>query len=343
MHNHDILNAKILFMTTIKDIARIANVSVATVSRVINNGPKVGSKTRLRVQLIMKDMGYTPNANARALVTKTSTTIGVIIPDVSDPFFAALAHGVNNIAKKNKMQMLISTSSVDAESEKQALQVLKERQCRSIIMHSKKIPDDELVSLCDATPGLILINRYIKEYAHRCIWLDNKEGGKIAARHLASLNHSAIACISSQYEIEDPMLRLNGFVDELSFQHLSIAKELIVYNEPNQVGGEEAAQQLISSGKRFTAIFAYNDAMAIGAISTLEDNGYRVPKDVSIIGFDDVLLSQYSRPKLTTLCYPIINMAEDAALLSLNILTKETFAQKSNRYLPRLIRRESTI
>ncbi|MGL1957465.1 MAG: substrate-binding domain-containing protein [Colwellia sp.] len=330
-------------MTTIKDIARVANVSVATVSRVINNGPKVGSKTRLKVQLIMKEMGYTPNANARALVTKTSTTIGVVIPDVSDPFFAALAHGVNNIAQKSNMQLLISTTSVDAQSEKQAIQLLKERQCRSIILHSKKMTDEELSLLCDSTPGLILINRYLKQYAHRCIWLDNEEGGKIAARHLVSFNHSAIACISSQYEIEDPMLRLKGFVDELSSKQLTIENDLIVYREPNQLGGEEAAQQLISSGKRFTAIFAYNDAMAIGAISTLEDNGFRVPRDVSIIGFDDVLLSQYSRPKLTTLCYPIAKMAEDATTLSINLLASKSVVQKENRYLPRLIRRESTL
>jgi len=329
-------------MTTIKDIARIANVSVATVSRVANKGPKVGDKTRLRVQKLMDDMGYKPNANARALVTNTNTTIGVIVPDISDPFFAALAQGVDNIARENKMQLLISTCSIDAESEKNAINLLQERQCRSIIFHSKKMSDDELAHLCASIPGLILINRNIEAYPERCIWLDNIEGGKIAARHLASLNHKNIACISSKYEIEDPADRLKGFVDELSLHQLTMNSELIVYCAPNQLGGEEAAQQLISSGKGFTSIFVYNDAMAIGAISTLEDNGIRVPRDVSIIGFDDVLLSQYSRPKLTTLAYPIVQMAEDAARLSIQLIADENPKSSKNRYLPRLIRREST-
>ena len=330
-------------MTTIKDIAKIANVSVATVSRVVNKGPKVGDKTRQRVQKIMDELGYTPNANARALVTNKNTTIGVIIPDVSDPFFAALAHGVDNIARQNKIQLLISTCSIDAESERNAINLLQERQCRSIIFHSKKIPDEELAQLCLSIPGLVLINRCIENYAQRCIWLDNIEGGKIAARHLVSLNHSKIACISSQYEIEDRRDRLQGFVNELSKYQLTIDDELIVYCAPDQIGGEEAAQQLISSGKRFTSIFAYNDAMAIGAISTLEDNGLRVPKDVSVIGFDDVLLSKYSRPKLTTMNYPIVQMAEEAALLSLQLINGEKTQNRKNKYLPRLIRRESTI
>lgn len=334
---------KLVSMTTIKDIAKIANVSVATVSRVVNKGPKVGQKTRQRVQQIMDELGYKPNANARALVTNKNTTIGVIIPDVSDPFFAALAQGVDNIARQNHIQLLISTSAVDAESERNALTLLQERQCRSIVFHSKKIPDEELAQLCRALPGLILINRHIKEFEHRCIWLDNKEGGKIAAQHLTSLMHQKIACISSQYSIDDPVRRVQGFVAELALQQLFIADGLLVYATPDQRGGEVAAQQLIKSGQPFSAIFVYNDAMAIGAISTLEDNGFKVPRDVSIIGFDDVLISQYSRPKLTTLCYPITQMAEAAASLSLQLINDQPQITIQNRYLPKLIKRQSTI
>lgn len=326
-------------MTTIKDIAKIANVSVATVSRVVNNGPKVGIKTRQRVQQIMDELGYRPNANARALVTNSNDIIGVVIPEVIDPFFAALAHGVDTIAQQNKMQLLISTGSSCAESERKAIQLLQERQCQSIIFHSKYLSDKDLLELSTSIAGLVFINRNIPELAKRCVWLDNEEGGKIAARHLASLNHKDIACISSSYDIDDPKLRLKGFSQELKSQQISLDKSLTVYHPPNHLGGEQAAQALISSGKRFTAIFAYNDAMAIGAISTLEDNGIRVPRDVSVIGFDDVLLSRYSRPKLTTLSYPIIEMAQHAAQLA--IAKKQD--SNSQKYLPRLIKRESTI
>lgn len=189
----------------------------------------------------------------------------------------------------------------------------------------------------------MLINRFIADYASRCVWVDNKEGGKIAARHLLSLNHKNIAYINSNYDIEDPKLRLAGFSEELELNGLHMLPELIVNCEPNYEGGEEAAQRLISSGKRFTSLFAYNDAMAIGAISTLEDNGYRVPRDVSVVGFDDVLFAKYARPKLTTLCYPIVAMAEEAAKLSLSLSNNKEHSTKPLKFLPLLIRRESAI
>lgn len=330
-------------MTTIKDVARVANVSVATVSRVINNGPKVGDKTRQKVKEIMLELGYRPNASARALVTNSTSTIGVIIPEVADPFFAALAHGVDNIARENNMQLLISTSSVTKASEKNAIELLQQQQCQCIIFHSKKLSNQELSVYCEALPNLVLINRFIDDYAERCVWLDNEEGGKIGARHLQSLNHQKIAYINSSYDIEDPKLRLTGFKDELTVKGITLAPELVVSCEPNQKGGEEAAQRLISSGKAFTAVFAYNDAMAIGAISTLEDNGYKVPRDVSVIGFDDVILAKYARPKLTTLSYPIIAMAEKAARLSLTLSGKEITETEPLKFLPMLIKRESAI
>lgn len=342
-HNLENYKYKRLLMTTIKDVARVANVSVATVSRVINDGPKVGDKTRQKVKEIMNELGYRPNANARALVTNTNLTIGVIIPDVADPFFAALAHGVDKISRQNKIQLLISTSSVSKESEKNAIELLRQQQCRCIVFHSKKLSNQELSAYCEALPNLVLINRFIADYASRCVWVDNKEGGKIAARHLLSLNHKNIAYINSNYDIEDPKLRLAGFSEELELNGLHMLPELIVNCEPNYEGGEEAAQRLISSGKRFTSLFAYNDAMAIGAISTLEDNGYRVPRDVSVVGFDDVLFAKYARPKLTTLCYPIVAMAEEAAKLSLSLSNNKEHSTKPLKFLPLLIRRESAI
>ena len=176
-------------MSTIKDVARVAGVSIATVSRVVNNGPKVGKKTREKVTLIMKELGYTPNANARALVTQKSTTIGVIVPELTDPFFASLASGVDKVARENNMQLLLSTAQQTAESERSAINLLIERRCQAIVFHSKKLSDSELRELCDKIPGLVLIDRMIDDIKHKCVWLDNEEGGKIAARHLMSLTH----------------------------------------------------------------------------------------------------------------------------------------------------------
>jgi LacI family transcriptional regulator len=330
-------------MPTIKDVARLAGVSVASVSRVINNGPKVSKLTIEKVNKVMDDIAYTPNANARALVTQKNMTIGVVIPDLTDPFFASLASGIDKVARENDMQMLLSTSQQSAESERAAINLLIGQRCQAIVMHSKKIPDEELKALCQKIPGLVLIDRVIDEIKQKCVWLDNEEGGKIAARHLLSLSHKQVACISSKYQIEDPTLRLNGFEREFIGAGLSINHELIEYAEPNQQGGEIAAQHLLATGKPFSAIFVYNDAMAIGAISTLIDNGYKIPNDISVIGFDDVLISRYSRPKLTTLHYPIEKMAQRAAELSLDLQkTHCKPSTKGYKYLPRLVKREST-
>lgn len=330
-------------MSTIKDVARVAGVSIATVSRVVNNGPKVGKKTREKVTQVMIDLGYTPNANARALVTQKSTTIGVVVPDLTDPFFASLASGVDKVAREHNMQLLLSTAQQSADSERAAINLLIERRCQSIVLHSKKLPDDELISLCEKIPGLILIDRTIAAIKDKCVWLDNKEGGRIAARHLMSLGHQRVACISSKYQIEDPALRLSGFSEEYDTAGIAINNAHIEYGEPNQQGGEIATQRLLASKQQFSAIFVYNDAMAIGAISTLEDNGYKVPHEISVIGFDDVLISRYSRPKLTTLHYPINDMAQQAALLSLESYRKNNALNDNGyKYVPHIVKREST-
>jgi LacI family transcriptional regulator len=219
-----------------------------------------------------------------------------------------------------------------------------ERRCESIVVHSKKLSDEEIIEIANKVPRLVLIDRFIQEIADKCIWLDNEEGGKIAARHLISLGHQQLACISSKYKIDDPALRFNGFRQEVTKSGLSLLDQHFVQDEPTLQGGEVATQKLLASDTKFDAIFVYNDAMAIGAISTLEDNGFRVPLDVSVIGFDDVLLSRYSRPKLTTLHYPIEKMAKFAAQLALGNIKDVTEEQTTSgyKYIPRLVKREST-
>jgi len=331
-------------MSTIKDVARVAGVSIATVSRVANNGTKVGKKTRIKVTQIMKELGYTPNANARALVTQKSTTLGVVIPDLVDPFFASLAQGVEQVARQKHMQLLLSTGLVSAETEMQAINLLIERRCDVMVVHSKKLSNQALIDLANKVPGFVLIDRYIEEISNRCVWLDNLEGGKIAARHLLSLEHKSFACVTSKHQIDDPLLRLQGFQNELQSAGTDIESDLIEYGEPTLQGGEVATQKLLASGKHFTALFVYNDAMAIGAISTLEDNGFKVPSDISVLGFDDVLLSRYSRPKLTTLNYPVEEMAMQAANIGIELAGKREIAISdiSCKHIPRLVKREST-
>lgn len=330
-------------MATIKDVAKAAGVSIATVSRVVNNGPKVGDKTREKVLKLMDELGYTPNANARALVTQKSKTLGVVIPELNDPFFATLASEVEQVAQEQGMQLLLSTGKLTAASELKAIQLLVEQRCENIVAHSKLLDDQTLINLCNKLPGLILIDRHIEAISERCIWLDNIEGGTIAGRHLLSQGHKNLACINSNYQIDDPKLRLQGFHNVVKAEKATLINELITDAEPTLRGGEIAAQHLLATKQPFSAVFAYNDAMAIGAISVFEDNGFKVPEDISVIGFDDVLLSKYSRPKLTTLNYPIRQMARHAAELALASEKPEWTIARANKYIPCLVKRNSVI
>lgn len=331
-------------MATIKDIAQAAGVSLATVSRVINDGPKVGKATRERVKQIMKDMGYRPNANARALVTQRSASLGVVIAELHDPFFALLAHGVETVTRKNNVQILLSAGSIAKDTELRAIETLLEHRVEAMVVHSKALDDATLIEFARQIPGFVLINRYIPEIANRCVWLDNETGGRMMAEYVIRQGHKDLAVISSHYQIDDPVQRLTGIRKAAASAGLTLPDSMIEYASPDQEGGELAMQNLLATGSRFTALLAYNDAMAAGAMAIMQDHGINVPEQVSIVGYDDVLLAKYCRPKLTTLRYPIEMMAAKAAELALRFATGHipedglTF-----KYTPTIVKRDSVL
>lgn len=305
-------------MATMKEIAEAAGVSQATVSRVINDGPKVGNATRERVKQIIEDLNYRPNANARALATNRNNAVGVVLADLYEPFFATLAHGVDLVARENGSQILISGGSVGMETERKAIETLLEHRCDAMVVHSKSLPDEFLISLTRTIPGLVLINRYIPAIGNRCVWLDNRAGGQLMADYMIRQGHRKFAIISSDFSIDDPVDRISGIRDSLAAANIDLPEINVEYGAPSPEGGEAATQNLLSKGADFTAILAYNDAMASGAMTMLMDHNINVPNDVSVIGYDDILLAKYCRPKLTTLRYPIELMASKATRLALS-------------------------
>lgn len=331
-------------MATIKDVAKAAGVSLATVSRVINNGPKVGDKTRARVKKIMEELEYRPNANARALVTQRSASLGVVLAELQDPFFAALAHGIELVTRPKNVQILMSSGSIEQATELKAIETLLEHRCEAMVVHSKALDDKTLINLANQVPGFVLINRYVPEIGNRCIWLDNVFGGRIMARYIVSQGHQDIAIISSKYQIEDPKHRIRGIREELKGYGIQVADSCIEYSTPDQEGGEAAVQKLLAKGQTFTAIMAYNDAMASGAMTVLQDHNIDVPNAVSVIGYDDVLLAKYCRPKLTTMRYPIETMAMHAAELALRYAAGEKPEPGTTfKYTPTVVKRESVV
>lgn len=329
-------------MATIKDIASAAGVSLATVSRVINDGPKVGKETRERVKKIMREMGYRPNANARALVTQRSASLGVVIAELLDPFFATLAHGIESTTRKHNVQILMSAGSIAKETELKAIETLLEHRCEAMVVHSKALDDDTLIEFAQQVPGFVLINRHIEAISNRCVWLDNEAGGRLMAEHVLHQGHKKLAVISSKYQIDDPVDRLAGIRQAIEAAGMSLPDTHVEFATPDQEGGERAIQNLLARGVEFSAVLAYNDAMASGAMTMLLDHNIQIPDQVSVVGYDDVLLAKYCRPKLTTLHYPIEMMACKAAELALQyangIRAQEGITYK---YTPTIVKRES--
>ncbi len=325
-------------MVTVKDVAKLAAVSTATVSRVVNNTGQVNKETQNRVKDAMQQLNYRPNTVARALASKKCTTLGLVIPDVSDPFFGQLACAVEQIARLTNMQFLLSVGGQDERSEQQAIESLIAQNCDTMVVHSKKLSDDTLTSYMSDLSGFVLINRKLEHFESSCIWLDNYYGGKLAGEHFKACEHQHVAMINSCFDIDDPILRKTGF--KTVFPQL----DFYIDSAPTFVGGERAASKMIENIEKVSAIFVYNDAMAMGVISKLAESGINVPDDISIIGFDDALFARYCQPKLTTIRYPIDQMAKHAALLSLSLsgaVTEFINLPEEHCYQPYLIERKS--
>ncbi|MBL7633805.1 HTH-type transcriptional regulator GalR [Atlantibacter hermannii] len=328
-------------MATIKDVARLAGVSVATVSRVINASPKASDASRAAVQSAMEQLNYHPNANARALAQQTTETIGLVVGDVSDPFFGAMVKAVEQVAYHTGNFLLIGNGYHNEQKERQAIEQLIRHRCASLVVHAKMIPDSELILLMKQIPGMVLINRIVPGFEKRCVALDDRYGAWLATRHLIQQGHTRIGYLCSTHAISDAEDRLQGYYDALKEHGLPCNDRLVTFAEPDESGGEQAMTELLGRGKQFTAIACYNDSMAAGAMGVLNDNGIDVPKEISLIGFDDVLISRYVRPRLTTVRYPIVTMATQAAELALALAQNQTPSEVTHLFSPTLVRRHS--
>ncbi|MFP1726184.1 HTH-type transcriptional regulator GalR [Lonsdalea quercina] len=328
-------------MATIKDVARLAGVSVATVSRVINDSPKASVASREAVTQAMVALRYHPNANARALAQQSAETMGLVVADVSDPFFGTMVKAVEQVAQSARKFLLIGNGYHNAEQEKQAIEQLIRHRCSGLVVHAKMIADDELAILMDHIPHMVLINRVLKGYEHRCIALDDRQGAFLSTQHLIQSGHRRIGFLCSNHPISDSTDRLQGYKEALAKHQITYDERLVARSTPDEAGGEMAMTILLSRGGDMTAVACYNDSMAAGALSVLDDNGIAVPQAMSLVGFDDVLIARYLRPRLTTIHYPVSAMAVQAAELALSLFEGRQPTESTHLFHPTLVRRQS--
>lgn len=302
---------------TIRDVALRAGVSLATVSRVLNNSAAIRPETRAAVLKAVSELGYRPNANAQALATQSSDTVGVVVMDVSDPFFGALVKAVDTVAQRHQKYLLIGNSYHQADKERHAIEVLLRQRCNALVVHAKILSDSELISFLDQIPGMVLVNRIIPGYEHRCVGLDNVSGAQMACRLLIKQGHQRIGFLGSNHPIDDAIQRQTGYLNELERAGITVPDTWRAYGTPDLVGGERAMIDLLGRNLQLSAVFAYNDSMAAGALAVLKENGISVPEQFSLVGFDDIPIARYTSPKLTTVRYPIVSMATLATELAL--------------------------
>ncbi len=329
-------------MANIKDVARAAGVSVSTVSRVINNSASVVPEKRKVVLEAMEQLNYQPNTLARALVSNRSDCIGLLVGEIESPFFGQLMAGVHRVVMEAGKHVIVTAGYHQEDQERSAIRFLQERRCDALVIHSKALPDAELIKLFEGSTPVFLVNRLVPGWESRCIYLDNEYGAYLGTRHLISKGHKNIAYIGTNIAIEDGESRVSGYRKALEESGIEFDTRKVIKAFPDEEGGNYAMSELMSRELGITALFSYNDAMAAGAMMMLQDAGRMIPEEVSVVGFDDIILARILKPHLTTIRYPVNDMGALAAQKVLHELDEQfEVADQSQRFTPRLIERQS--
>lgn len=328
---------------TIKDVASKAGVSIATVSYVINKSRPVSPELSMRVLAAIDEIGYYPNVNARSLKSKRTSTIGLIVPDNSNPFFAEIAKGVEDAGFDAGFSVILCNSNAMLERELAYIDLLLSKRVDGVIFAPTSLSIEPVQRLVDLGIPVAVFYRESGVLDLDSIRIDNLDAGYRATRYLIDLGHTQIACIRPLSTETPSGQRVEGFRRAMQEAGLECCNELMPQGNNRIRGGEAATWDLLKSGKKFSAIFSTNDAMAIGAMRALRDSGLRIPGDVSVVGFDDIILARYSEPPLTTISQP----KQEAGALAVQriverIELKHTDGPREFILETRLIERRST-
>lgn len=328
---------------TIRDIARLAGVSVTTVSQILNGkGARFSKSTQHRVLKLRDQCGYVPDFNARSLILhKSSSMIGVLIPDVSTPFFGTFVKGVQQVAQHAKMVPLIFSANRDPELEQEYLSQMIARSIDGLIIASATMTTDTINRLIGSREiPYILFDKNYAQHGTRVL-TDDYRGGMLAAQHLINLGHQQVVVLKPLQQSENFTQRLKGFYDTLVKNKVNFDRERdIIIASLSRPGGYAATSAVLASGA--TAAFAENDDMAIGLLRGLTERGIKVPDHLSIIGYDDIYMDEYVSPRLTTIHQPILDLGIQTAKMLLNKIHNNHFSEQIRRFPVKLVVRQST-
>lgn len=300
------------------DVANLAGVSQTTVSQVLNDADiAIPEETRKRILKAMNELGYIPNRMARSLRSGETRTIGMIVPDSANPFFAEVARGVEDASFKQGYSVILCNSDGNLDKELLYSDVLTEMQIDGILFIAAGLSEEHIQTLQERRIPLVVVDREIPDVAVDSVLADNTKGGWLATRHLIELGHRRIGCIQGPSDLSPSADRIIGYRRALEEAGISVDEEIMVRGDFQYEGGHQAARRLLTSEKPPTAVFACNDLMAIGTISAAVEMGYQIPDDLSVVGYDDLPLARFANPPLTTVVQPKHEIGTIAATMLL--------------------------
>ncbi|MDU1192482.1 MULTISPECIES: LacI family DNA-binding transcriptional regulator [Hafnia] len=298
-----------LTMTTLEDVAARAGVSRATVSRVVNGDSNVREKTRLMVEMAIAELGYSPHPAARALASSQSQTLGLVTTSYRGGFFGALMDNVQSEAESHRKQLLVTQGKNSAENEWQAIQRLYNLRCDGLILHVRALSDEQLRQLAQQGKAFTILDRLVPGLEDRCIAFDHNRASQMATNRLIELGHTKIACISGSSFRPSSQLRRQGFLDAM--QAAGLQPVACLEGDYDMQSGYQMADKLLQSHHP-TAIYCCNEEMAIGALLAITEHRLNIPNDISLICYDSGERAAFVRPALTSLHFPITDMARHA-------------------------------
>ena len=328
---------------TIYDVAREAGVSMATVSRVVNNNPNVKPQTRKKVFEAIEKLGYRPNAVARGLASKKTTTVGVVIPDISNSIFAEVARGIEDIANMYHYNIILCNADKKKDKEIRVINTLLEKQVDGLLFMGGVVTDEHIRAFQTSTVPIVLCGTTVDNGEIPSVDIDHEAAAYDAVNMLIEEGHRRIGMISGT--LQDPATgyaRYNGYRRALENAGIPVREELVRLGNYRYESGAEAMSYFLGLAERPTAIFAATDEMAIGAIHAIQDHGLKVPDDVSVISIDNIRMASMVRPQLTTVAQPMYDIGAVSMRLLTKLMNKET-VEETKVVLPHEIIQRKTV
>lgn len=328
---------------TIKDIAREAKVSVGTVSNVINMKETVNSKIRERIERIIKKNNFRVNVSAKSLRKKPTKMIGIIVPDSINPLFAHINKAIEKIARKEGYSIVVCNSEYSYDFEIEYINILKSRDVDGIIFYPSIEKDNSFKILNDLNINTIIIERKLNNLNADFVMMDHYSSMREVVYHLVNMGHSRIAYIERESTLFNSRERLKGFIDSLKDSNLGLNKDYLITGDGFSCErGYEDTKKILRLSEKPTAIIAYNDVLAIGAMRALEDENIKVPEDISIVGGDNIFIDNFLIPRLTSVSFDAKKIAYYSIKTLLDRINGDREGQKNIIIPPSLIIREST-